>query len=60
MKPSSLLERSVQVRLIWLLDTAVAAKLPGAAGVDGGFTVTLTAVELVVAPKLSVADAVRL
>ena len=32
LKPSSLLALSVQERLIWLLDAAVAARVEGAAG----------------------------
>ena len=33
LKPVSLLELSVQVRLIWLEEAAVALRLPGAAGI---------------------------
>ena len=36
LKPLSLLDMSVHARFIWLLDTAVAVKLAGAAGVAVG------------------------
>jgi hypothetical protein len=44
LNPSSLIELSVQVRLIWLLDTAVAFRLLGVAGSAGGAKVVAKAV----------------
>jgi hypothetical protein len=56
LKPSSFAALSIQARLIWLEETAVAVRLDGAAGGAGGVarTVRLTVVERVSEPLVPV------
>jgi hypothetical protein len=57
LKPSSFAALSIQARLIWLEETAVAVRLDGAAGGTGGVarTVRLSVVERVSEPLVPVA-----